>query len=70
MSKLNTVAAEFVGQIATAVWLSKLTDKAAQEALWSYAMACHHGKRARSMRMRSALLSEYRRRRERQEACS
>lgn len=70
MSKLNDVAAEFAGQIATAVWLSKLTDTAAREVLWSYAMACHHGKRARSMRMRAALVSEYRKRRERQEACS
>lgn len=67
---LSLIAADFAGQIATAVWLSKLTDAAAREALWSYALACHRGKRWESMGMRAALVAEYRRRRERQDACS
>lgn len=64
-----SLSAEFVGQIATAVRLGKLSDEAAREALWSYAMACHPGARAASERGWAALLSEYRRRREWQDAC-
>jgi hypothetical protein len=70
MSKLNTVAADFAGQIAIAVWLGKLTEEAAHEALGSYAMACHQARRTPCLRLREALVIEYRRRRERQDACS
>ncbi len=66
---LGAVAADFAGQVATAVWLGKLTDEAACEALWSYALACHGGARPASTRMCAALTSEYRRRREWQDAC-
>lgn len=66
---LGPVPAEFAGQVATAVWLGKLTDEAAGEALWSYAMACRGGARPAATRMLAALMSEYRRRREWQEAC-
>lgn len=68
--RLDAVSAEFAGQIATAVWLTNLTDAAAREALWSYAMACYCGARWRSMGLWRALLAEYRRRREGQDACS
>lgn len=68
-SRLTQVAADFAGQIATAVWLRRLTDEAAREALGSYALACAATGPARE-RMGAALLSEYRRRRERQDACS
>ena len=66
---LSLIACDFVGQIATAVWLEKLSDAAAREALWSYALACHRGKRWESMGLSEALIAEYRRRRERQDAC-
>lgn len=69
-TKLSRVAVDFAGQIATAVWLRRLTDEAAREVLWSYAMACNSGRPGRSARMRTALVSEYRRRREGQDACS
>lgn len=67
---LSLIAADFAGQIATAVWLGKLTGEAAREALWCYSLACHRGKRWESIAMREALTVEYRRRRERQDACS
>jgi len=70
MSRQNTIAADFAGQIAIAVWLGKLTEEAAREALGSYAMACHQRKGTPSVSMREALYCEYRRRRERQDACS
>lgn len=70
MGTLNLVAEDFAGQIAIAVWLGRLTDEAAQEALGSYAMACHQGERTSCVRLKEALFSEYRRRRERQDACS
>jgi len=70
MPKLSTIATDFAGQIAVAVWLGKLTDEAAREALVSYAMACHQAKRMPCVRLREALVCEYRRRREQQDACS
>lgn len=69
-SKLSTVAADFAGQIAIAVWLGKLSDEAAHEALGSFAMACHQARRTSCVRLRDALFCEYKRRRERQDACS
>lgn len=68
--RLGRIATEFAGQIATAVWLGKLTDAAAREALWSYAIARRRGIRWASDRLWQALIGEYRRRRERQDACS
>lgn len=67
---LSLIAADFAGQIATAVWLRKLTEEAAREVLWCYSLACHRGKRWESIALRDALIAEYRRRRERQDACS
>jgi hypothetical protein len=70
MNELNEVAADFAGQIAAAVWLGKLTEDAAREALLSYAIACHQAQRTPCVRLREALVCEYRRRRARQDACS
>ncbi len=70
MSKLSTMAADFAGHIATAVWLGKLSDEAAREALGSYALACYRSRRTPAAGMTEALYSEYRRRREWQDACS
>lgn len=70
MDKLSAVAADFAGRIAIGVWLGTLTDEAAQEVLGSYAMACHETERTGCVKLQEALVSEYRRRRERQDACS
>jgi len=69
-SELGTVESSFAGQIATAVWLGKLTDGAAREALSSYAIACHLCERANRMRLHAALFTEYRHCRERQDLVS
>lgn len=67
--RLTRVESNFVGQIAAAVWLRRLSDEAAREALVSYAMARHRGKRVHA-RLWVALEHEYRRCRERQDLCS
>jgi hypothetical protein len=67
--RLTKVESAFVGQIAAAVWLRRLTDEAAREALVSYAMARHRGKRVHA-RLWAALEREYRHCRERQDLCS
>ena len=69
-SELSAVESSFAGQIATAVWIGKLTEEAAREALCSYAIACHLSERGNLMRLHTALLSEYRRWRERQDVAS
>jgi hypothetical protein len=66
---LDGISADFAGRIATAVWFGKLSEEAAREALWSYAMASHGGMRRDAMTMLEALLAEYRRRREQQDIC-
>jgi hypothetical protein len=66
---LGMIAAEFAGQIATAVWLRKLSEEAAREALGSYARACHSGTRRDAAGLLDALVAEYRRRREQQDVC-
>lgn len=66
---LGIVEAEFAGQVATSVWLGTLTEDAAREAFWSYALACCSGKRRESRTLCETLMAEYRRRRTRQDAC-
>lgn len=68
--RLGRISTEFAGQIAAAVWLSRLRDEDAREALWSYAVACHSGTREYAASLFEALLAEYRRRREQQDLCS
>jgi hypothetical protein len=67
--ELTRVESDFASQIAAAVWLRRLTDEAAREALGSYAMACHRSEQARAG-LWAALEDEYRRCRERQDICS
>jgi hypothetical protein len=66
---LSAVESDFAGQIATAVWLCRLTEEPAREALGSYAMARHRTEKARAG-LGAALEHEYRRCRERQDLCS
>lgn len=66
---LTRVESDFAGQIAAAVWLRRLSDEAAREALGSYAIACYRTEQARA-RLWAALEDEYRRCRERQDICS
>ncbi len=67
---LTSVEVKFAGQIATAVWLSKLTDASAREALLSYAIARHPCRRELSRLLEVALTSEYLHWRERQDIAS
>jgi hypothetical protein len=67
---LSEVDASFAGQIATAVWIGKLDEEAAREALLSYAIACQLCERTHLIRLREALLAEYRHCRERQDLVS
>ena len=69
-SGLVDVDSNFAAQIATAVWLGYLTDAAAREALLSYAIACQLCGRSHLIRLRDALIAEYRLCRERQELVS
>ncbi len=66
---LTRTDSDFAVQIATAVWLHRLTDEAACEALGSYAMARGRA-RGDHGRLWAALEREYRRCRERQDLCS
>lgn len=65
---LTKVEFNFAEQIATAVWLRRLTDEAAREALGSYALACHGPKRTPASLL-AALAREYHLCRERQDLC-
>lgn len=66
----NEIDANFAAQIATAVWIGNLSDAAAREALLSYAIACQLADRTHLIRLREALIAEYRRCRERQDLVS
>lgn len=68
--RLGPVAADFAGHIAMAVGLGKLSDEAACEALWSYALARCPGKRCDAAILRADLMAEYRRRRDGLELCN
>lgn len=67
---LSELECNFAGQIATAVWLDRLTDEQAREALLSYAIARHLCEGVLAIRLRAALESEYRHWRERQDLAS
>jgi hypothetical protein len=66
---LTQVEVDFAQQVATAVWLSKLTDEAARDVLRLYALAVRRGKPAQS-RLWAVLVAEYRHCRERLDLCS
>jgi hypothetical protein len=66
--RLTKTESNFAEQIATAVWLRRLTDEAAREALGAYALACH-GRKPAHARLLAALAKEYHRCRERQDLC-
>ncbi len=68
--RLTRIEADFAGQIATAVWLRRLTVEAAREALCAYALACRGAGDGAHGFVGAALEYEYRRCRERQELCS
>jgi hypothetical protein len=70
MGRLTNMTSDYVGRIAVAVWIGRLTEDAAREALGAYAAACQGIERARPDGLREAMLAEYRHRREGQELCS
>jgi hypothetical protein len=70
MGRLTSITSEYVGRIAVAVWIGRLTDEAAREALGAYAASCQGIEKASSEGLHEAMLAEYRHRREGQELCS
>ena len=70
MSDLNAVTSDFIRRISVAVWIGKLTDDAACEALEAYASACERAGQTRPDRIHDAILAEYRYRREGHDLCS
>ena len=70
MKTWSNVTTDFVGRIAVAVWLGKLSDDAAREALRAFAAACQRAEPAAGDAVHDALLAEYRHRRDGQDLCS
>ncbi|HUF73291.1 MAG TPA: hypothetical protein VMR74_10375 [Gammaproteobacteria bacterium] len=70
MSSLSTMTSEFVSRISVAVWIGRLTEEAAREALVAYAAACQRIDATEAVHVHEAILSEYRHRREGQDLCS
>lgn len=70
MNSLSTLTSEFVGRISVAVWIGKLSDDAACEALEAYASACEETAAEHPARVHEAILAEYRYRRDGQDLCS
>ncbi len=70
MSSLNTMTSEFVGLISVAVWIGKLSDEAAREALGAYAAALEQVDESAATCVHEAILAEYRYRRDGQELCN
>jgi hypothetical protein len=67
--RLTQVEADFALQIATIVWLGRLTEEAALDAIGAYALAGRRGKPAQAL-LWAALVAEYLHCRERQDLCS
>jgi hypothetical protein len=70
VSRLSSMTSEYVGRIAVAVWIGKLSDEAAREALKAYAAAYHSSERSPPEILQDKILAEYRYRREGQDLCS
>ncbi len=70
MSNLTAMTADFIGRISVAVWIGKLSDDAACEALEAFAAACERAGTPRHEHVHETILAEYRYRREGQELCS
>jgi hypothetical protein len=70
MSSLSTMTSEFVSRISVAVWIGRITEEAAREALVAYAAACQQIDRMEAGRVQETILAEYRHRREGQDLCS
>jgi len=70
MNNLSTMTSEFVSRISVAVWIGKITDEAAREALAAYAAACRRIDLTEAGRVEDAILAEYWHRREGQDLCS
>jgi hypothetical protein len=70
MNSLHAMTSDFVDRISGAVWIGKITDEAAQQALEAFAVAYQRSGWAQSGNMRDVILAEYRYCRERQDLCS
>jgi hypothetical protein len=70
MNAVNGVTAGFIRRLAVAVWIDRITDEAAREALRAYASAIVEGGDTPAASIHEAILAEYRHRRDGQELCS
>lgn len=70
MNGLNEITAGFIRRLAVAVWIDRITDQAAREALRAYASALVESERLSAKSVHEAILAEYRHRRDGQELCS
>lgn len=70
MDAIRTMTTDFVGRLAVAVWIGRLSDEAACAALDAYAAACQRIEPAEGSNLRQVALAEYRHRREGQDLCS
>lgn len=70
MNSLNAMASDFVGRISGAVWVGRLSDEAAQQALEAFAAAFQRSGWAQTGNVRQSILTEYRLRREQQDLFS
>lgn len=69
MSSLSTMTSEYVGRIAVAVWIGRLTDEAAREALGVYAAAYQAQCQTHPVDVQEAILAEYLHRRDGHDFC-
>jgi hypothetical protein len=69
MNSLNQMTSDFVGRISGAVRIGRLSDEAAQQALEAFAASFQRSGWAQTGNVRKSILTEYRLRRERQDAC-
>jgi hypothetical protein len=70
MRNLNTITSEFVGRISVAVWIGRISDESAREALAAFAEACRRMERFDPEDTYETILAEYQHRREGQDLCS
>jgi hypothetical protein len=69
MNGLNDLTAGFIRRLAVAVWIDRITDQAAREALRAYASALVESERVPAASVHEAILAEYRHRRDGKALC-
>jgi hypothetical protein len=70
MNSMYAMTSDFVGRISCAVWIGRLTDEAAKQALEAFAVSFQRSGYAQDGNVRDVILAEYKYQRERQDLCS